>query len=309
MDTRHFRIFLLLLFPAAVGIAAAVILQSTSGWNPVYAASTRIDLGTFFLFAGLLVSLILLAAWFVYLWSAQQRESQRLQIQEDLLKNRRRFLRQLDHELKNPLTALRMELAYLTGNGPPDEFEKVYTDMSTQVDRISRVVTDLRRIAQMEEQKIQVAPLGLEEVLQEVMEAAEDHPNYAERQVRLTLLSHPLPLSQVNGDRGLLWLACFNLVDNALKFTPPGAEVEVRAFEVHPWQVLEVADDGPGISEMDLPHIFEELFRGQNAHGLSGSGLGLALVRTIVTLHGGTIAVRSQPGQGTIFTMRLPVAG
>jgi signal transduction histidine kinase len=144
--------------------------------------------------------------------------------------------------------------------------------------------------------------------LQEVLEAAQDHPNYSERQVSLTILQHPLPLSMISGDRGLLWLACFNLLDNALKFSPPGAKIEVRAFEVHPWIMLEFADNGLGIPETDLPHIFEELYRGENAHGLSGSGLGLALARTIAALHAGTITVRSELGQGTIFTMRLPIA-
>jgi light-regulated signal transduction histidine kinase (bacteriophytochrome) len=104
------------------------------------------------------------------------------------------------------------------------------------------------------------------------------------------------------------WLACFNLVDNALKFTPPSSEIEVRAFEVNPWVVVEVVDNGSGIPPEDLPHIFEELYRGKNARGCAGSGLGLALVRAIVARHEGDITVRSRPGQGTVFTLRLPLA-
>ncbi len=307
MKTRDLFVLLLLLAPAILGGLAAIGLQSGPDWNPVYAVRSRIDLGSLLFFGGLLVSFGSLLGWFIRLKYDNQRESQLQQTRTDLLLSRRRFLRQLDHELKNPLTALNMEVAYLAGESPADDYEQVLADMSTQLDRISRLVTDLRRLAQLEEQQIQRVPVVLEEVLQEVMEAAQEHPNFKDRQVRLNLLSHPLPLSPISGDRGLLWLACFNLLDNALKFTPAGVEVEVRAFEISPWLVVEVADSGPGISGTDLPHIFEELYRGANAQGVPGSGLGLALVQTIVALHGGSIDVRSKPGQGTVFSMRLRV--
>jgi DNA-binding response OmpR family regulator len=144
------------------------------------------------------------------------------------------------------------------------------------------------------------------ELRQEVVEAAQDHPGYLERSLKLTLLHSPWRLSKVRGDRGLLWLACFNLVDNALKFTPPECQIEVRAFEVNPWLVMEVTDNGPGIQPEDLPYVFEELYRGKNARGCPGSGLGLPLVRTIVIRHEGRIDIRSRQGQGTVFAMHLP---
>jgi len=83
---------------------------------------------------------------------------------------------------------------------------------------------------------------------------------------------------------------------------------EVRAFEDRRWVVVEVADTGPGIPEGDLPHVFEELYRGENARGVEGSGLGLALVRAVAQHHGGSVAVRSREGEGTAFTLRLPLA-
>ncbi len=308
MRNRRFLVPLLLLAPAILGGLGAIGLQSSSGSNLIYAVSFRADLGTLLLGGGLLISLGSLLGWAIYRWLYQQQESALEKTREQLLLGRRRFLRQLDHELKNPLTALRMELAYLAGDIPPGEYAQVFVDMSTQVDRLSRLVVDLRKLSQLEELELQRVPVRLDEVLHEVMEAVEEHPNYDQRQVRLTLLAHPLSLSTVNGDRGLLWLACFNLLDNALKFTPPGSVIEVRAFEINPWLVLEVADNGPGIAEADIPHLFEELYRGENARGLPGSGLGLALVRTIAALHGGFIDVRSHPGQGTVFTFRLPVS-
>jgi signal transduction histidine kinase len=110
------------------------------------------------------------------------------------------------------------------------------------------------------------------------------------------------------GDRDLLGLAFYNLIDNALKFSGSGNAVQVRAREDGRSLVVEVADGGPGIPAEDLPHIFEELYRGANARGIPGSGLGLALAARIVDLHGGSLKVASRQGerQGTVFSLHLP---
>jgi two-component system OmpR family sensor kinase len=110
----------------------------------------------------------------------------------------------------------------------------------------------------------------------------------------------------VAGDWDLLFLAIYNLLDNACKFTQAGDTLEVRAFEDGATIVIEVADTGPGITEKDIPHVWKELYRGRDARSIPGSGLGLALVRAIIERHGGQTAVRSRAGQGTVFTLRLP---
>ena len=91
------------------------------------------------------------------------------------------------------------------------------------------------------------------------------------------------------------------------KFTKLGDTVEIRAFEDGDRVVVEVADTGPGIPDTEVSHIWEELYRGQGARGIAGSGLGLALVRAIVERHGGRVGLRSREGQGTVFTIRLPM--
>ena len=101
----------------------------------------------------------------------------------------------------------------------------------------------------------------------------------------------------------------YNLLDNALKFSPPDAAVEVRAREDGTGTTIEVADTGPGIAEEDLPHVREELFRGQGAQGVEGSGLGLALVERVAALHGGELLIRSRAGQGTVAALHLPPGG
>jgi two-component system OmpR family sensor kinase len=122
----------------------------------------------------------------------------------------------------------------------------------------------------------------------------------------LVLPQAPWPVPDILGDWDLLFLAIYNLLDNALKFTRPGDTVEVRASEDGTHVIVEVADTGPGIPEEEVPRVWEELYRGQGARGVPGSGLGLALARAIAERHGGRVSLRSRVGQGTVVTMRLP---
>jgi two-component system OmpR family sensor kinase len=306
MILRRLLTALALTLPFWLALLIDLALNALGSRTDILNLQARIDLGTFLLIVGALLSLIILVIWVTRL--VKERWTLRLQVtvQREALQLRRRFLAQLDHELKNPLTALHVAIAYLADGPDLENYDDAIRDMSAQADRLGRLVTDLRKLAELEEQEIDRQPVDMEGLFEEVMEAAQGHPDYQQRQVRLYILHDPWRLPAVYGDRGLLWLACYNLVDNALKFTPAGASVEVRAFESRPWLIVEVIDNGPGIAVKDLPHIFEDLYRGDNARCLPGSGLGLALVRAIVNLHQGTVTVRSQPGQGTVFTMRLP---
>ena len=99
-----------------------------------------------------------------------------------------------------------------------------------------------------------------------------------------------------------------NLVANAVKFSPPGATIEVRALEEDRHAVIEVADTGIGIPDDEIDLVWEELARGTAARAVPGSGIGLALVRTIVDRHGGSVFVRSRVGQGTVVRLRFPLA-
>jgi two-component system OmpR family sensor kinase len=98
-----------------------------------------------------------------------------------------------------------------------------------------------------------------------------------------------------------------NLLDNAIQYTQPGDTIEIRAYEDGSTVVLEIADTGPGIPEAEVPHVWEELYRGEGARGTPGSGLGLALVRAVVERHHGQLGLRSRVEQGTVVSMRLPI--
>ena len=303
---RRWRPWLAALAPAVLGLSLALLLQSGEVSNPLLNAQA--DLGTVLLLAGLLFSGAVVGI-VVLRVRAQRRLGQAVSHErEQAAEAHRRFVRRLDHELKNPLTAMRIGLANLAGTSPRPEQREILTSVETQAERLGRLVTDLRKLVELEARPLEREPVDVGEVLGEAVELAQQQSAAAQRQISLSVPRAPWPLPPVSGDRDLLFLAIYNLMDNALKFTRDGDRLEVRAFEDGTTVVVEVADTGSGVPEEDLPHIFEELYRGQQARGVEGSGLGLALVRAVVERHGGHAAVRSRPGKGTVFTLRLPVA-
>ena len=169
-------------------------------------------------------------------------------------------------------------------------------------------MVDLRKLSDLETRPIEFASVNLAEILKTVVGMTEERCSAKSIKLALNLPQAPWPLSTVSGDWDLLLLAFHNLLDNAVKFNRPGDTIEVRAFEDGRNVVVEVADTGPGIPEDELPHIWEELYRGQGARGIPGSGLGLALVRVIVDRHRGQVNVRSRVEYGTVVIVRLPQA-
>ena len=295
------RRYLLALVPAILGLCISLVL--TFGWlqNPII--SIQIDLATFTLFAGLLIS----APWVIYI-AFKQRSEQKHQKQIDKLQlnateDRMRFLQRLDHELKNPLTAIQAGLANLNGDVNLEAVESI----KIQTSRLGRLVADLRKLAELESRAIERTTVDLSEILIETVEIMREYSHNGERQISLHIPQAPWPLPLVSGDPDLLFLTFHNLLSNALKFSQPGDAIEVRAYEDDAAVMVEIADTGPGIPSEELPHVWQELYRGQNARGVPGSGLGLPLVRAIVNRHGGQVTLRSRMGQGTVVSVRLPV--
>ena len=220
--------------------------------------------------------------------------------------DRRLLLSPLDHELKNPLTAMRAALANVSAAGAGADQVAGIASIEAQVSRLSRLTADLRKIADVESAGVDGRPVDVAALLEEAIEIAREQPAAAERSLRLDLPRAPWPLPAVRGDWELLSLALLNLVDNAVKYTAPGDRIEVRAREDGGAVVVEVADTGPGIPADDLPHIWEELYRSPSARTVAGSGLGLALVRAVVEAHGGSVIVESRLGRGTLMRVQLP---
>ena len=295
------RIWPLLLFPLVLGFLFKIIFGQS--WIENSVVFLRIDLGSLSLLLGILISIVLFTMWGMLLWQGRQYEREFLQYQTKTAEERRQFLQRLDHELKNPLTAIQAALVNLD----EESNQTAIKSIKTQTLRLSRLVADLRKLAELETRLIERSPVNLTEILQEAVTIVQEQPESTKRTLSLSLPQAPWPLPNVEGDEDLLILALVNLINNAVKFSQPGATVEVRAFEDAEMVIVEVADTGPGIPEEELPYVWQELYRGQGARGVPGSGLGLALVRAITDRHGGQVTIRSRLRQGTVVTMKLPV--
>jgi len=300
-------IFLALAFlPFLLGVAASFFAPGI--WNPVPILVFKIDVGMVAFIMGVIISLFLLAGRL----GATNAERKATRIIQDTMneseQGRRRFLRRLDHEMKNPLTGLRAALVNLQEAQSKDERIRAAENAKRAHVRLTSLLSDLRKLSDLEERAIERESIDVPDLLNDVVDAARTIPAYEGRNINLFITRVPSPFPPVIGDRDLLVLALYNLVENALKFTSANEPVEVRALEDGRAVMVEVADSGAGIASEDLPKIFEELYRGSNARGTDGSGLGLALVNRIVALHGGQIDVRSRQEEprGTVFTVRLP---
>jgi two-component system OmpR family sensor kinase len=306
MYKKNWIVPVLIFLPLLFGALASFIAQWL--WNPVPLLVFKIDVGMvaflFGVFITLLFGVAYLSGW-IKERNARQVIEQSLQESE---RGRQRFLRRLDHEIKNPLTGLRAAMVNLQETNVTEERQRASENASRAVERLTRLLTDLRKLSDLDERSIERLPVNIPELLEDVVEATRATPAHQGRTVNLLITKVPSPLPLVTGDRDLLSLAVYNLVENALKFTSANDSVEVRALEDGKAILVEVADSGAGIPSDELSRIFEELYRGSNARSTEGSGLGLALVNRIVSLHGGQIEVRSrQDGpHGTVFTVRLP---
>jgi two-component system OmpR family sensor kinase len=179
--------------------------------------------------------------------------------------------------------------------------------IEAEILRLSRLAAGLRKLAELGTQPRECTAVAVADLLQEVVKRAKGQPEAEGRHLTLALPQAPWPLPTILAEEDLLFLALYNLLDNALKFTRPGDRIEVRASEDGKRVVIVVADTGLGIPEEETPHVWEELYRGQEARAIPGSGLGLALVKAIINRHGGWVTLRSQIEQGTEVTVQLPV--
>jgi two-component system OmpR family sensor kinase len=297
--------WVLILIPFLIGLAIDLSLVWILDVVPI--AYARADLGSIALLAGLVLTLFA-GVIAVYQTKAKQEQLDfQNRLQNQAADERRRFLSRLDHELKNPLTAIRAGLANVSSSPSTDSRQEALASVEAQALRLSRLAADLRKLAELETRPLETSTVDLNAVLHETFAIAQDQPESTDRKLTLTLPRAPWPLPKVSGDTDLLFLAIHNLLDNALKFTRPGDTIELRSFEDGSSVVIEVADTGPGIQEDDIPHVWEELYRGQSARGIPGSGLGLALVKAITDRHNGQVSIRSREGQGTVFSIKLPI--
>jgi two-component system sensor histidine kinase MprB len=223
-----------------------------------------------------------------------------LEALEDSRRAQRRLVADASHELRTPLTSLRTNLEVLGSRRelPAGDRERLRTDVVAQLGELTELVGDLVELAREEEPGNEPAEtLRLDALVAAAVERARRHaPGVA--------FTTELEPTLVTGARGPLDRAVANLLDNAGKWSPPGAAVEVRLAGGE----LTVRDRGPGIAAEDLPHVFDRFYRATAARGLAGSGLGLAIVRAVAERHGGEVTAEAVPGGGTLARLALPVS-
>ena len=309
MFKRIWLTLLVIALPLILGALASILMQAFA--RPVPVLVFKVDLGTVILIAGILLTGLAAALYSGASIRDRQAREKVQAVLQGAERSRNRFLRRLDHEIKNPLTGLQAALANLRESSSRQERERAARNADRAVERLARLLTDLRKLSDLAERPVERRPVDIPQLLEEMIDAAHSQPAYGERPITLMITRVPWHLPAVTGDRDLLGLAVYNLIENALKFTSAEDSVEVRALEDGRAIIIEVADTGPGIAPDELQSVFEELYRGTNARGVDGSGLGLALAQRIVNLHGGQIGVRSHQAEprGTVFTLRLPISG
>lgn len=210
------------------------------------------------------------------------------------------------HEFRTPLAVLKTRIGLFRKKGDtgPQAVQEFVRTVEGEVDRLSAIVGSLLELTNLEQngREEQVAADGL---LREVTE--EMTVQARARQISLLLVADPC---EVTGNRALLRQAVSNLVENAVKYSPDGSEVQLIARREEDFVILEVTDQGPGIPRELLERVFEPFFRVDDARSRQqgGAGLGLALVRAIVEAHGGTVCVEENDGGGSRFVVKLPAA-
>ncbi len=303
------------IFPGIVFVFGFIILGFGVGWladvgllpNPVFSATYQVDLSGLASRLGLLLGLLALGIFLAGWWVQRSLARRQAESQAEQASSRQRFFQRLDHEMKNPLTIIRLGLVNLQqGPDVTGEQARSLERISQQVQRLQKLVVDLRLLSDLDSSQIERKPVSLRDLLDEAIALA-GQAAQPPRQINLNIPQMPWPLADVRGDRDLLVLVFRNLLDNALKFSPPDSPVEVRVSEDGRIATVEIVDTGSGIPAEEQAHIFEELYRGENARGIPGSGLGLKLVERILGLHNGSIQVRSKPEMGSIFTVKLPL--
>ncbi|GAB4474981.1 MAG: hypothetical protein Kow00124_15500 [Anaerolineae bacterium] len=229
-------------------------------------------------------------------------ENARLFEQSDLIA-------EMVHELRTPLAAIKATTHILKRPDLPAERRSEMIDtIARETDRLTRMTTEFLDLARLESGRKQIAslPVDLGDLLSRAVSTVMNQAN--DRSVRVSLEITPPRLPEIAGDPEKLLQVTLNLLTNAIKYNRPGGQVWVSAALHEDHIRVSVKDTGYGISEDNLPRIFERFYRVSDHEGFTqGTGLGLAIAKRIIEGHGGTIGVESEVGVGSTFTFTLPL--
>ena len=222
---------------------------------------------------------------------------------------RNQFVSNASHELKTPLATIKIlvESVMYQEDMDPQLRREFLGDIDREIDRLSSVVGDLLTLVHIDSHKLRLR--------REMMIFADTVREGVARLAPLaqkrgqTIQTDIADVCEMFADPGKLAQVCYNIIENAIKYTPDGGTISVTLHRMGRDAVLEISDTGVGIPPEDLPHVFDRFYRVDKARSrdTGGTGLGLSIVQQIVRLHAGSVTVASKPGEGTTFTVQLPV--
>ncbi|MEM8860225.1 MAG: HAMP domain-containing sensor histidine kinase [Chloroflexota bacterium] len=299
---------LVVLMPISVGIVMSIMIQQNQLQMEDRIFEIHFDLAWFFSTVGL-ISTVIMIIWFNKKMMVSSKETHLNENRDQAyFEQNLEFLRRLDHELKNPLAIIRLGTSNLKAHERLNSSQQAsLSRIEQQTVRLQSLIIDLRRLTDMKEEDLITTPIDLDDALREAIESTKGSYS-TDRQINLSIQNIPWPVSDIQGDRELLILAFRNLIDNGLKYSEKTDQVDIRVSDNGQQVAIEIADNGMGIPSEELPYVFDNLYRGEHARGVKGSGLGLPMVKKIIHLHGGNLSVRSKDQKGTSFLMLFPIS-
>ena len=232
---------------------------------------------------------------------------------EDIMKNarmRQEFTANVSHELKTPMTSMKVLADSLVGQeGVPEElYQEFMRDITAEIDRENRIITDLLTLVKMDKKSadLQISHMDINQLLEDILKRL--RPIADRRNIDLILdCFRPV---DADVDEVKFTLAISNLVENGIKYNVDDGWVRVSLDADHKYFYITVADSGMGIPEDSIERIFERFYRVDKSHSkeIGGTGLGLAITKSSIAMHHGTIKVLSKEGEGTTFSVRIPLS-
>jgi heavy metal sensor kinase len=228
---------------------------------------------------------------------------------QESFENVSRFTADASHELRTPLTIIRGELeGIISRTKVNDDVRAALGSLLEEVERLVAIVQRLFALSRLDAGEAQSERLPLD--LAELAETTVDQMSLLTEEKGISLRCLTKEPVRVEGDRTRLKQVIVNLLDNAIKYTPDGGEIELAVWSANGTAFIKVKDNGPGIPAAALPHVLERFYRADEVHSrdIEGAGLGLAIVQSIASAHGGGVSVNNAPDQGCQVTVSLPRA-
>jgi PAS domain S-box-containing protein len=239
---------------------------------------------------------------------AEERLRQAFEKEKELGELKSRFVSMASHEFRTPLAtilALTETLSAYRHTLADDQIEQRLNKIQIQIGHLKNIMDDVLQLSRLQARRFEFNPvkLNLDALCRSVLDEFQSRPDVTHR----LLYSCDDTLREVSLDKKLMRQIISNLVSNAIKYSPKDKTVAVSLKYIDESLVLGVRDEGIGIPEADLKHLFEPFHRAANVGAIPGTGLGLVIMKESVELHGGTIGVESQVGVGTTFTVNIPI--